>query len=178
MKVKDMTLIAVMAALICLCGPLSVEVGPVPVSLCSFAVYLAGAMLGWKRGCAAVAVYLMIGLVGLPVFAGFSGGFSKLVGVTGGYLIGYVPCALIAGLGVDKPGEGWDRAIWVQPALMLASTAALYLIGTVWFILETGSTLASAMGVCVVPFLPGDAIKIVAACLIAAPVRKAIAVKA
>ena len=75
MKTKDLTLIAVMAALICVAGPLSVAVGPIPISLCSFAVYLAGAILGWKRGALAVIVYLLIGLTGVPVFSGFSGGF-------------------------------------------------------------------------------------------------------
>ena len=88
MKIKDMTLIAVMAALICIAGPMTVAVGPVPLSLATFAVILAGAVLGTKRGTAAVGLYLLIGIIGVPVFSGFSGGFQKLAGVTGGYLIG------------------------------------------------------------------------------------------
>ena len=82
MKTKDMTIIAVMAALICVAGPLSIAIGPIPLSLASFAVYLAGAVLGAKRGPLAVAIYLLIGMVGVPVFSGFSGGFQKLAGVT------------------------------------------------------------------------------------------------
>ena len=74
MKTKELTIIAVMAALICVAGPLSIAIGPIPLSLASFAVYLAGAVLGWKRGTVAVAVYLLIGLVGVPVFSGFSAG--------------------------------------------------------------------------------------------------------
>ena len=169
MKTKDMTLTAVMAALICVAGPLTVAIGPIPLSLASFAVYLAGAILGWERGALAVAIYLLIGLVGMPVFSGFSGGFQKLAGVTGGYLIGYLPCALITGL-----GSGKDKPKWLLPLCMAAGTAVLYAIGTLWFMLQTRNTLAASMGMCVLPFLPGDAIKIIAATLIAPPVRKAI----
>ena len=173
LNTKDMTVIAVMAALICVAGPLSVSIGPIPLSLASFAVYLAGAVLGAKRGPLAVAIYLLIGLVGVPVFSGFSGGAQKLVGVTGGYLVGYLPCAWLTGLGV-KPGQTEAGPRWKLPAMMVAGTAALYAIGTAWFMIQTRNTLAAALGMCVVPFLPGDAIKILAATLLAWPVRKAI----
>lgn len=174
LKTKDMTIIAVMAALICVAGPLSVSIGPIPLSLASFAVYLAGAVLGAKRGPLAVALYLLIGLVGVPVFSGFSGGLQKLAGVTGGYLIGYLPCAWLTGLAV-KPGqrEAGDRK-WLLPAFMVLGTTALYLIGTAWFMLQTKNGLAASLGMCVLPFLPGDAIKIIAASLLAWPIRKAL----
>ena len=99
MKTRDMTLIAVMAALICVAGPLTIPAGPIPLSLATFAVYMAGSVLGKKRGTIAVALYLMIGIIGVPVFSGFSGGFQKLAGVTGGYLVGYLPCAYLSGVG-------------------------------------------------------------------------------
>ena len=162
-----------MAALICVAGPLTVPIGPVPISLASFAVYLVGALLGWKRGAAAVAIYLLLGMVGLPVFSGFSGGLAKLAGVTGGYLVGYLPCALITGLAVE-PNSPEIGPRWRLPAFMALGTAALYLIGTAWFILQTKNTLAAAMGMCVIPFLPGDAIKMAAASLLAQPVRRAL----
>jgi biotin transport system substrate-specific component len=173
MKTRDMTIIAVMAALICVAGPLSISIGPIPLSLASFAVYMAGAVLGAKKGTLAVGIYLLLGLVGLPVFSGFSGGFQKLIGVTGGYLVGYLPCALITGLAVkpDSPDSGLQ---WRLPTFMALGTAALYLIGTAWFMIQTRNTLAASMGMCVIPFLPGDAVKIVAASLLARPVRKAL----
>ena len=174
MKTKDMTLIAVMAALICVAGPLSIAIGPIPLSLASFAVYLAGAILGWKRGTLAVAIYLLIGLVGVPVFSGFSGGFQKLIGVTGGYLVGYLPCALITGLCAGEPNAQKPRPVWMLPIGMALGTVALYVIGTAWFMLQTQNTLAAAMGMCVLPFLLGDGLKIVAASVIAVPVRKAL----
>ena len=114
-------------------------------------------------------VYLLIGLVGVPVFSGFSGGLQKLIGVTGGYLVGYLPCALLTGL-----GTGPNAPKLKLPAFMVLGTVALYLIGTAWFMIQTKNPLGSALGMCVIPFLPGDAIKIVAASLLAQPIRKAL----
>ena len=171
MKTKDLTLTAVMAALICIAGPLTIAVGPIPLSLATFAVYMAGAVLGPKRGTAAAALYLLIGIIGVPVFSGFTGGFQKLAGVTGGYLIGYLPCAFLAGLGGEKEAPAQK---WLLPALMTAGTALLYLIGTAWFMIQTGNALGAALSMCVLPFLPGDAAKITAATLLSAPVRRAV----
>ena len=173
MKTRDITRIAVMAALLCVAGPLTISFGPIPLSLASFAVYLAGAVLGWKQGTAAVAIYLLIGMAGLPVFSGFSGGFQKLIGVTGGYLAGYLPCALITGLCAGEPDAQKQRPVWMLPVGMALGTVALYVIGTAWFMLQTHNPLSAALGMCVLPFLPGDAVKIAAATLIAAPVRRA-----
>ncbi len=172
MKVKDMTLTAVMAALICIAGPLTIAAGPVPLSLATFAVYLAGAILGKKRGTLAVALYLLIGVIGVPVFSGFSGGFQKLAGVTGGYLVGYLPCTFITGLGAERAEKEGRR--WLLPVMMVFGTAVLYVIGTAWFMIQTGNAPGAALGLCVLPFLPGDAAKIAAAALLAEPVRKAV----
>ena len=173
MKTREMVTVAVMAALLCVAGPLSIAVGPIPLSLATFAVYLAGAVLGAKRGALAVAVYLLIGLVGVPVFSGFSGGLQKLIGVTGGYLVGYLPCALITGLAVKRDAAEVEP-LYRLPLFMVLGTAVLYAVGTAWFMIQTKNNLASALMLCVVPFLVGDGIKIVAATLIALPVRRAL----
>jgi len=175
MKVKDMTLTAVTAALVCVAGPLTISAGPVPLSLATFAVYLDGAILGKKRGTAAVGLYLLIGLAGMPVFSGFSGGFQKLAGVTGGYLIGYLPCAFLSGAGTERMER--DGRKWILPVMMIIGTAVLYTIGTAWFMIQTGNTLGAALSLCVLPFLPGDAVKITAAVLLAEPVRRAVRFK-
>ena len=172
MKVKDMTLTAVMAALICIAGPLTIAVGPVPLSLATFAVYLAGTVLGKKWGTAAVGLYLLIGIIGVPVFSGFSGGFQKLAGVTGGYLIGYLPCALFSGLGAEQAEKEGRK--WILPAMMVLGTVILYVIGTAWFMIQTGNALGAALGLCVLPFLPGDAAKILAVTLLFEPVGRAV----
>ena len=171
MKIKDMTLIAVMAALICIAGPMTVAVGPVPLSLATFAVMLAGAVLGTKRGTAAVGLYLLIGIIGVPVFSGFSGGFQKLAGVTGGYLIGYLPCAFFSALGAEQ-GEKTGRK-WILPGMMVLGTAVLYTVGTAWFMIQTGNSLGGALGLCVLPFLPGDAAKIFAVAILSPMVKRA-----
>ena len=169
-KTRDMVMTAIMAAVMCVLGPLSIPIGPVPISLTNFAIYIALYVLGTKRGTMAVLIYLLIGLAGVPVFSGFTSGPAKLAGPTGGYLIGYLPCALITGL-----GAGEKRPVWLLPVCMLVGTAALYIIGTAWFMIQTQNTLAASMGMCVLPFLPGDAVKIIAATLIAVPVRRTIA---
>lgn len=172
MKVKDMTLTAVMAALICIAGPLTIAAGPVPLSLATFAVYLAGAILGKKWGTVSVGLYLLIGIIGVPVFSGFSGGFQKLAGVTGGYLAGYLPCAFLSGLGAEKAEQAGKKRF--LPMMMVLGTLVLYTVGTAWFMIQTGNGLGTALGLCVLPFLPGDAVKIAAATLLAAPVKKAV----
>jgi len=171
MKIRDMTSVALGATLICVAGPLTIPVGPIPLSLATFAVYLAGAILGARRGALAVALYLLLGILGVPVFSGFTGGFQKLAGVTGGYLLGYLPCAFLTGLGMEKAAE---NRRWPLLLMMLAGTAVLYALGTAWFMVQTGNGLLSALSLCVIPFLPGDAIKIAVATLLTFPVRKAL----
>ena len=168
MKTKDICLIGVLAALLCIGAPFTVPIGPIPISLASFVVYLAGALLGWKRGTLAVVVYLLLGAVGLPVFSGFQGGLQKLAGVTGGFLIGYIPCALITGAFAD---HAKDKK-WMVPVGMVLGTAALYALGTIWFMVQTHNPLGAALGACVIPFLPGDAIKIAAATVLTLALRK------
>ncbi|MBQ8972626.1 MAG: biotin transporter BioY [Clostridia bacterium] len=163
MKTRDLTVIAIMAAILCIAAPLSVPIGPIPISLATFAVYLAGALLGWKRGTAAVLIYILLGAVGLPVFSGFEGGVHKLIGVTGGYIVGYLPCAAIVGLAADRWGESRK---WIIPVAMVVGTVVLYAIGTAWFMIQMNRSLAAALGTCVLPFLPGDAVKIVVAALL------------
>lgn len=169
-KIKSICITAIFTAVICVMAPFSVVVGSlVPISLATFAVYLTAGTLDVKNSVSAVTVYILLGAIGLPVFSSFSGGFQKIVGVTGGYIIGYIPLALIVSLLLKH-----NRKKWMYPLSMVAGTAILYTFGTVWFIIQTKSTVASAMLSCVVPFLPGDAVKIVAASLISLGIRKRI----
>ena len=166
MNVRRMCRIALMAALLCIAAPMSVPVGPIPITLATLVVYLAGICLGWAEGTAAVAIYILLGAVGLPVYSGFSGGFQKLFGVTGGYIVGYLFCAAAVGWAADRWG-GWR----IIPALVVG-TALCYAVGTAWFMLQTQTPLAGALTSCVIPFLPGDAAKMAAAFVVGLPVRK------
>lgn len=154
-----MCVMAIFAAVICIAAPFSVNIGSlVPISLATLAIYIVSGMLDTKNSLAAVAVYILLGAVGLPVFSGFSGGVQKLLGVTGGYIIGYLPLALIVSLMTCIINKKY-----IYPVSMLVGTAVLYLIGTVWFIIETKTAVGAALMSCVVPFIPGDLVKIAAA---------------
>ena len=163
---------AIMAAVTCVLAPLSIPIGPVPVSLTILAIYLALYLLGWKLGTVSFVVYLLLGLVGLPVFSGFSGGLGKLAGPTGGYIIGFLPMAIVAGLFIDR-----FRNRGLQFVGMVLGVVICYAFGTAWLCISTGSTLAAAMGLCVLPFLPFDLAKIVIV-LILGPILRARLVKA
>lgn len=165
--VREMVFTAICAALICVLAPISVPAGAIPVSLGTFAIYFSAALLGGKRGTAAVIVYIMIGMVGLPVFTGMRGGVGVLFGATGGYIIGYIPLALLTGVFSDMK----SKLHWTMPFGMVLGTVALYTFGTAWYMIMTGSTLAAALLACVVPFLAFDAVKMVLATLLAVVLR-------
>lgn len=152
-----MSMTAVMTAVTCVLAPLSIPIGPVPISFNSVAIYLSLYLLGWKRGTVSYIVYVCIGMMGMPVFSGYSGGVGKLFGATGGYIIGFIPAALLVGLAIDGSG----RRV-VHFAAMLVGTAVCYAFGTAWFCVVMGSDIAAALGVCVFPFIPGDLAKILA----------------
>ena len=120
---------------------------------------------------------VLLGAVGLPVFSGGAGGFAKLFGVTGGYIVGYIPCALISGLFVDlfykknASKNPFVNGAWAIPVGMIAGTVVLYALGTIWFIIARGVTLEVALASCVVPFLIGDTIKIICATVITVVLR-------
>ena len=101
-KTYRMAMTALMAAVTCVLAPMSIPIGPVPISFTNLAIYLSLYLLDWKKGTLSYLIYLLLGLVGLPVFSGFTGGLAKLAGPTGGYIIGFIPMAIIAGIVIDK----------------------------------------------------------------------------
>lgn len=163
-----MVFTAICSAIICVLAPISVPIGAIPISLGTFAIYFSAALLGGKRGTAAVIVYILLGMVGLPVFTGMRGGIAVLFGATGGYIIGYIPLALLTGIFSDIK----SKLHWTMPVGMVLGTAALYTFGTAWFMIMSGSTLKAALLACVVPFLAFDAAKIVLSTLLAAPLKE------
>lgn len=172
--VKDLVFIALNAAVICVLAPISLTVNLVPFTLATLAIYLCTAVSGARRGTLSVLVYILIGAVGVPVFSGFSGGIHKLVGLTGGYIVGYIFCALAEGLLIDR----FPKKLWVYPAAMALGTVLLYAFGTVWFMVVGGRGLIPALTACVIPFLPFDALKIAVATGVAYPVRDRLRKKA
>ena len=131
----------------------------VPYNLGLIGVYMAGGLLGAKRGTAAIVVYVLLGAMGLPVFAGFRSGPEALFGPTGGYIFGYILAALAIGLAADRWGRSAKK---LMPAMAAATLLLVYLPGTLWFVVYAAgrSSFGAALMVCVVPFLAGDAVKI------------------
>lgn len=168
--VYPLAMTGMMAALVAVTAPFAIPVGPVPMSLCSWMVCLAGYVLGGRRAVAAVAVYVLLGGVGMPVFSGFTGGLGKLLGPTGGYILGYLPLAACAGWAAER----FPQNRWVQLASMALGTALLYAMGTAWYCVQAGVTLESALGVCVLPFLPTDCLKLAAALAVGPVLRRRI----
>ena len=165
---QKMTLAALMCALMCVCSQIAIPLPPVPLSLSLLAVHLCGALLGPSWGAAAAGAYVLLGSAGLPVFAGFAGGFSILFGPTGGFLLGYIACAWIVGMLVHRVGFS-RRALILS---MSAGTLLCYLSGVFWFMLLTGTDLAGSLAVCVLPFLPGDVLKILLAAALTRRMQK------
>ncbi len=162
---------ALLAALLAIISPFSLPIGSIPLTLSSFGVYLCALLAGGGWGTASVAVYLLLGAVGVPVFSGFVGGIQAFIGPTGGFLIGYLPCVLLAGFLCRRFG---DKRPLLWGLALLIGTALLYVCGVAWFVLSTDVTLWAAIIACVLPFLPGDIVKMVAAVSLACPVKKAL----
>jgi len=157
-RIHSMALAGVMAAVLCVLAPFAIPVGPIPISFTTLLLYLAIYGLGWKLGGVSCLIYILLGVVGVPVFAGYQGGFAILAGPTGGYIAGYLPMVVVAGLAVEGGTSRWSQMLGLT-----AGTALCYLMGTAWFCCSTGSSLQGALILCVIPFLPGDIIKIGAA---------------
>ena len=165
---RSLVLAALMAALTAVCSQIQIPLPMVPINLALFAVHLAGALLGAKWGALSMAAYALLGAVGAPVFAGFSSGPAVLFGKTGGYILGYILCALVVGLLSRRLGFTM-KGLFLS---MLVGVAVCYAFGTVWFMVVTGMNLMTSLTYCVFPFLPGDAVKIILAALLALRLRK------
>lgn len=173
---RRMAFIAIMAVVICLCAWLTVPF-TVPFTMQTFGVFAALLLLGGGDGTAAVGLYLLLGLVGLPVFSGFRGGPGHLLGPTGGYLLGF----LFTGLAHMALGKRIVRCKTVpRIALLFAEHALCYLVGTLWFTAVMGSRgtpygFFAALGLCVAPYVLPDLVKIALADLVSRRVGKYLA---
>lgn len=162
-KTANLLLCALFAALTSVCSFISVPLPftPVPVNLATLPVFLAGGLLGLRYGTISQIVYLLLGAAGVPVFHNFTGGIGVLAGPTGGYIVGYIAAAFLTGLGIRLFDE---KCAWPVLILsMIMGLASCYMLGTLWFMVLTGTGLLPSLASCVVPFLPGDGLKILAA---------------
>lgn len=158
-NIFQMAVIAVMAALIAVVSPFSIPAGQVSFTLCTLLLYLSPYILGWKRAAAATLIYILLGMVGMPVFSGFRAGLGALAGPTGGYILGYVPMVIVGGLFL----KFFPNSRALQLSGMILATAVLYTLGTALFCVQMEATLETALINCVLPFIPFDLGKMIVA---------------
>ena len=166
----DIALISLFTAIICVCSWLSIPMS-VPVSLQTFAVFTAAAVLGAKRSVISVVIYILLGLVGAPVFTGFKSGVAVVTGPTGGYLLGFIFAALIIGLMT----KAFSQKKWALPVSVIAGQIMCYICGTVWYeyiYLNSAINLGEALMICVVPFIVPDIIKTIAAIILSKSIKR------
>lgn len=171
LNIKDIVLITLMTAVLCVISPFQIIIpfSVVPISLATFGIYLTVYILGMKKGIISVALYVLLGFVGMPVFTGFGGGVAKVLGPTGGYIIGYIFLALIEGFFIDKYKEEWCKVLG-----MIIGTIVLYLFGTYWLMHQSNMTFIEGLTVGVIPFILGDICKIAFAVVIGNKIIKAL----
>ena len=159
LSTRKLVLIALMTAITCIFAPMAIPipVSPVPISLTNLVIMISIYVLGFKDATISYIVYLLLGLVGLPVFSGF----------TGGYLIGFIFLALIAGLFVDKFPKNRILAV----VGMLIGMAITYIFGTEWLAIQLKMSFVAALSVGVIPYLAGDAVKIIIAIIVGPVLR-------
>lgn len=197
--IKKIVSIALMTAVICVLSPFAIAIpmSPVPITLTTFAIYLTAIILGGVDGLISVIVYVLLGFAGAPVFTGFTGGALKVIGPTGGYIIGYIFLAIVEGAFVEtvrarsarpyeSEGEGhsydserthhYEKGKSRSTSLliflgMLLGTIVLYIFGTLWLAKQAEMSLVAAFFAGVLPFVVGDIIKIIAALFVGTKVR-------
>lgn len=171
-SVQKMAIIALMTAVLCILAPISIPVfiSPVPVSLGVLAIYLTAYVLSPLDATISVIIFILLGTFGLPVFSGYSGGLSKLVGPTGGYIIGFLFTVYISSLFIHM-----KKGIIFDVIGMITGLAICYILGTIWFSYQQGKGFIASLLLCVVPFLIGDAIKIIVAVILGTQINKRLA---
>lgn len=174
MKTLDMAYIGLFAVVIAICSWISIPT-VVPFTLQTFAVFLAVAVLGGKRGTLSVIVYVLLGAVGLPVFSGFKGGIGVLLNTTGGYIIGFIFSALL----MWAFEKAFGRKAWALILSMILALALCYAFGTIWFMIiyanNVGAVgLSAVLGWCVIPFIIPDLIKIALAFILSRRISRSV----
>ena len=172
-QIRRTVLTAVFTALIAAGAYAAVPVGPIPIVLTTLFVVLSGLLGGFRIGVTSVFTYLLLGILGLPVFAGGAGGFAIITGPRGGYLIGYLLAAASAGL-IFRPGKKLSKALIITNASLAALIAGLliYIPGLFWLKLSLGLEWGKTLKIGMLPFIPGDLIKTAAAVALSIPLKE------
>ena len=168
LSTKNLSLMALMSALLCLLAPISIPIGPVPITLSIFIIYIISYILDANSALISVFIYLLIGIVGLPVFAGYKSGLGVILGPSGGYLISYLVVVYISSYYNNK--YYYNKIL--QLLFMFITLILCYVCGTIWFSIFKKMTFIESLFICVFPFIITDVIKIIAACMLGNEIRK------
>lgn len=171
-RTKELVYTAIFAVLIAVCSWIAIP-ATVPFTMQTFAVFLTVLLLGGRRGTQAVVVYLLMGAVGVPVFAEFTGGLGGLLGSTGGYLMGFLAMSCFYWLLVKQPG----KHLVLDVVALLGGLALCYGFGTIWFVKVYGAnvgaiSIATALSWCVIPYIIPDVVKLVLAVTLSRRLRR------
>ena len=171
---KAIVFTALFAALSAACAFISIPVPgtPIPIVLQNMMVVLSGMLLGPFFGTASTLLFIIAGILGLPVFSGGTGGFAKLMGPTGGFIIGYAIASLVAGLILGRPKLDGKKHIARIIIASFFGFLVMYIPGVLHFMNSLDKTFSETMALCVIPYLPGDLIKMVLCILICLPLRR------
>ena len=165
-RIHMMVMVGLLAAVYCIVSPMVIPIGPIPISFSNLIIYCSLYLVRARVATIGYLIYVLMGLIGLPVFSGYSGGIGKLLGPTGGYIIGFLPMTMICGMIVEK---------YSSPIIcfsgMFGATLFAYILETIWFCAVMDTVFSDALGICVIPFIPGDIVKITLAVTIG-PVLK------
>lgn len=170
LRTKQLTTIALMTAITCILAPLAIPIpiSPVPITLTNLVLYISIFILGWRSATISYFIYLLLGLVGLPVFSGFAGGPGKLFGPTGGYLIGFIFLLVLSGWLI----EHFNGNTWLNCGAMILGALVTYAFGTTWLSAQLDLTFLQGLAAGVFPYLIGDAVKILIALLVGPILQK------
>ena len=167
LKTIDIIYIGLFAALIAVCAWIAIPL-TVSITLQTLAICLAAGLLGAKRGTVTIIVYILLGMVGLPVFSNFRSGIAAITGPTGGYIVGFIFTALLVGFGCEK----FKNKVWSNALFMIIGLQLCNLFGTVWFMIVYKVSFVSALTTCVLPFLLPDVVKTVIAAVLVNRLKK------
>ncbi|WP_299237413.1 biotin transporter BioY [uncultured Anaerofustis sp.] len=169
LKTESLTKIALCTAVMCILGPISIPISlsPVPISLTQIGIYFAVYALEYKYALISTLLYILIGSIGLPVFSGFMGGINRLLGPTGGYLVGFIFLTLVTGYFIDKY---YDNKGFIILGFILGNIIC-YIIGSLWLAFQSNISIISAFIIGCFPYIPGDIIKSVIAFIVGPKIK-------
>lgn len=162
LNIKRITYISILTCILCVVSPFSLNIGTIPITLSLFIICIIGIICKPYESLLAVILYIFIGLIGIPVFSSFTSGIGMIIGPTGGFIIGYIPCILIISL-ITRINKKQISLYFISTFL---GTIVCYLIGTLWYMLYANVTFKYSLLICVVPFVLFDIVKIILSSLV------------